>query len=62
MILPNALGVLPWHDHARNADVTLEVDPETGIPIRLIETVPVNNLVLTASYIGWNTDVEISAP
>jgi DNA-binding transcriptional MerR regulator len=52
---------LRWYDAARDADVTLLVDT-AGIPQQLRRVSRVNSLVLTVTYSGWNTAVEITPP
>jgi len=52
---------LRWYDAARDADVTLLLDA-AGIPQQLRRVSRVNNLVLTVTYSGWNTAVEITPP
>lgn len=55
-------GVLTWYDPEHNADVRLEVDPDTGVPVRMTETDRGNERVLIVTYTGWNTAVEITPP
>jgi DNA-binding transcriptional MerR regulator len=52
---------LHWYDAARDADVTLNVDT-AGIPRQLHRVSRANGLVLTVTYSGWNTTVEIPPP
>jgi hypothetical protein len=52
---------LHWYDAARNADVTLVVDA-AAIPQQLRRVSRANGLILTVSYSGWNTAVEITPP
>jgi hypothetical protein len=56
---PNALR---WYDAARNADVRLEFDPLTGTPLRMQQTTRGTGAVLTVTYQGWNTPVQIASP
>jgi hypothetical protein len=53
---------LRWYDSRDDADVTLEVDPVTGTPLRLQRTNRTNSQTLTVIYSGWNTPIEIEAP
>jgi len=52
---------LRWYDAARDADVTLILDA-AGIPRQLRRLSRANGLVLTVTYSGWNTPVEITRP
>src|SRR5687768_824862 len=56
------LAILTWYDVGRNADVTLEVDPATGTPMRLTRVARADNATLTVIYHAWNTPVEITPP
>jgi uncharacterized protein len=53
--------VLRWYDAARDADVTLRVDT-AGIPQQLRRVSRANGLVLTVTYSGWNSEVDIAPP
>jgi hypothetical protein len=55
-------AVLHWEDAGRNADVTLVVDPATGMPRELRRVTRETGEVLTVTYTGWNTQVEITPP
>jgi hypothetical protein len=52
---------LRWYDAARDADVTLILDA-AGIPRQLRRLSRANGLILTVTYSGWNTPVEITRP
>jgi hypothetical protein len=53
---------LRWYDAESNADVTLVVDPATGIPRALRQVTRGSEVALTVTYRGWNTPVEILPP
>jgi hypothetical protein len=55
-------AVLTWHDANRDSDVTLEVDPATGTPVRLTQVARQSPTVFTVAYLDWNSPVEISPP
>jgi hypothetical protein len=52
-------GMLRWHDDSRNVDVTLSIDPATGAPLEMQQIPATGGALLTVTYQGWNTDVEI---
>ncbi|MFX4547556.1 hypothetical protein ABTB03_20370, partial [Acinetobacter baumannii] len=54
--------LLRWLDAARNSDVTVAVDPNSGVPHELRRTIGGTDLVLTVTYSQWNEPVEIAAP
>jgi hypothetical protein len=54
--------VLHWHDVGRDAEVTLRVDPASGVPRELRQVEHVTGTVLTIVYNRWNTTVEIVPP
>jgi hypothetical protein len=51
-----------WYDAGSDADITLLVDPATGVPQRLRQAVRTTGVVITILYAGWNAPVEIVAP
>lgn len=51
--------MLRWHNASQNTDTTLVVDPTTGIPRELHQLTRTTGEVLTVTYGGWNTPVEI---
>lgn len=53
---------LRWHDFERNADLTLLVDPATGIPRELSQVLLTTGEALTVVYSGWGTPVELPSP
>jgi excisionase family DNA binding protein len=53
---------LHWYDAGRDADVTLEVDPVTGVPYTLHQTPRATGLALTVIYSAWNHPIKIIAP
>lgn len=55
-------GILQWYDPARNGDVIVHADPASGIPRALTLSNRATRSVLTVTYQGWNTPVEIAAP
>jgi hypothetical protein len=59
---PGLSAVLTWYDPERNADVTLEVDPDTNVPVRMTEADRGSERVLVVTYTGWNTVVDITPP
>jgi hypothetical protein len=59
----NANGTeIYWDDPNRGADITLQVDRETGTPRTLRRTTRATGAILTVTYQGWNTPIEINAP
>jgi len=56
------LAVLRWYNAGHDADVTLSVDPATGVPRELRQVGRTTGEVLTVTYSGWNTAVEITPP
>lgn len=54
--------VLRWYDAGRDADVTLNLDPATGVPLVMRQVTRSSGAVLTVTYRGWNTPVEIAQP
>ena len=53
---------LNWYNTASDADVTLLVDPSTGVPRQMRQVTRKNGSTLTVNYTGWNTPVEITPP
>jgi hypothetical protein len=53
---------LGWYNAASDADVTLLVDPSTGVPRQMRQVTRKNGSTLTVNYTGWNTPVEITPP
>jgi len=54
--------ILQWYEVGRDADVTLQIDPATGIPHELRQVGRTTKMILTVLYNGWNTAVEIMPP
>lgn len=54
--------LMHWHDLAKNADLTLLVDPATGIPREFHQTMIATGQKLSVIYIGWNDPVDITLP
>jgi hypothetical protein len=54
--------VLKWYDRGREADVTLVVDPTTGIPHQMRQVTRSTGAVLTVRYSQWNLEVQIAPP
>jgi hypothetical protein len=59
---PGTSGVITWYDPERNADVTLELHPDTHVPVRMTEAERGSERMLIVTYTGWNTAVEIMPP
>jgi hypothetical protein len=59
---PDGANALSWYDATRDADLRLVTDPLTGVPQQLQQTTRGTGTVLTVSYRGWNTPVEIAPP
>jgi hypothetical protein len=59
---PPTAPVLRWYDAGRNADVTLTIDPATGVPREMRQVARGSGTTLTAIYSHWNTPVEINPP
>lgn len=53
---------LIWTDEARDVDVTLEVDLETGIPRQLRRDSRSTDTSVTVTYSDWNAPVDVQAP
>jgi hypothetical protein len=58
----SGMNVLRWYDAGRDVEVTLVVDPVTGVPRELRQVVGANGMILTVTYSGWNTALEITPP
>lgn len=54
--------VLRYYDPARDADTTLTVDRGTGQPYLLRQALRQSAVVVTITYTGWNTPVQILPP
>ena len=54
--------VLRWRDEARDADVTLELQPDNSTPRELRQSGRTSQSTLRVIYAGWNTLVDISPP
>ena len=54
--------VLRWYDAARDAEVTLTVDPTTGMPQQMRQLTRATGSVLTVNYSGWDEAVDITSP
>ncbi len=57
-----AVDALRWYDADRDTDMTLSIDRATGVPRTLQQAARVSRSVLTVTYKGWNTQVEIAPP
>lgn len=55
-------SIISWYNASRDADVTLDVDPATGIPRYLRQVSRTTSTLLTVTYSGWNTEVSIPSP
>jgi DNA-binding transcriptional MerR regulator len=55
-------SVLRWYDADYDANITLTVDHTTGIPRELRRVARAADTILTVTYSGWNTPVEIAPP
>jgi hypothetical protein len=62
VIVASTPPMLRWYDPMDEADVTLERDPNSGLPRALHRTMRQSGLTLDVLYIGWNTAVEIRPP
>jgi hypothetical protein len=60
-IVPNG-AVLSWYDADRDVDVTLAVDPSTGVPRELREVTRFTGSTLMVTYTDWNSPVDINPP
>ena len=61
-LVPESTGttvVLHWYDSSRDADVTLSVDPATGLPRQVRRVLRATGLVVTVTYSAWNTPADI---
>jgi hypothetical protein len=62
-LTPVAGGVLlRWYDPVRRADVTLLVDPASGVPRQLQSVTRRQGTTLVVTYRRWNTPVTIQPP
>lgn len=57
-----APGVVSWHDVARDTDVTLFVDPETGVPTKMEQRSRGTGTVAVITYLSWSEPVTIEPP
>jgi hypothetical protein len=57
-----APDTLAWHDSARNMQVTVRVDPQTGVPISMTQHVIGAGVTTTVAYTSWNAPVVIEPP
>lgn len=55
-------NLLSWFDDARQVDVTLQVDPVTGVPRELRRASQSSNAVIVVRYSDWNAPVSIESP
>jgi hypothetical protein len=55
-------AVLRWPDTGYDTDVTLQVDPASGVPRSLQRTTRSTGAVMRITYSGWNTPTEINPP
>jgi hypothetical protein len=53
---------LRWFEATREADVSVQVDPTTGIPSALRRAPRGEGPVFTVAYRAWNTPVDIQPP
>lgn len=56
------VSTLRWYDAGRDADMTLSVDRATGAPRSLQQAARASGSVLTITYKGWNTLVQVAPP
>jgi hypothetical protein len=55
-------AALHWYDATRDAEVSLQVNPGSGLPRALHQVIRATKLQLDVIYSGWNTPVEINSP
>jgi hypothetical protein len=53
---------LSWFDEARNSDITLTIDPGTGIPLAMRRTARAPSSSYAVRYGDWNMPVNIPDP
>jgi hypothetical protein len=53
---------LCWYDASRNADMSLTIDQDTGVPRELRRIVRESGVKLVVVYAQWNAPVDIAAP
>jgi hypothetical protein len=53
---------LRWYDASRNADMSLTIDQDTGVPRELRRIVRESGVKLVVVYAQWNAPVDIAAP
>lgn len=56
------LATLSGFDASRDADITLLVDPASGVPRQMEQMTRQTRRVLSVTYRGWNTPIEIVPP
>lgn len=59
---PGNTGWLRWYEGARDADITLEVDPVSGVPRQMRQVGRTTGAILSVNYDAWNTEVSIIPP
>ena len=55
-------SIVQWYDPERDADVIVQVDPDTGVPQQMGRVVRSNRAALQVRYRQWNVPVHITAP
>jgi hypothetical protein len=58
----NRPEVWRWYDPARDADITLRVDPDSGEPLSMSRVTRGTGITVAITYTGWNTPVTINPP
>ncbi|MEO8286490.1 MAG: hypothetical protein ABI670_08645 [Chloroflexota bacterium] len=51
-----------WYDASNDADVTLRIDPATGIPLEMRQVTRASGAILSVTYNSWNRPVNITPP
>jgi hypothetical protein len=54
--------VLRWYEAGFDADLTLRVDPATGVPREYRRAARATGIVVSVAYTGWNVPVDIAPP
>jgi hypothetical protein len=53
---PSGPGVLHWYDAARGVEITLRVDPATGVPQEMRQLTRATGTVMVVTYSGWKSE------
>lgn len=54
--------ILTWSEVELHRQMTVEIEPTSGVPLQMTRTDSSDGTVMTVAYSGWNTTEAISAP